>query len=576
MSNRPRTAAAQGRTALLRTAAALGAAALVSTLAVPAGASGAPAAAARPAPTVPQIAWGSCGDDAALAAFECAEVEVPTDHDRPRGATTTIALTRLPATDPDQRIGTLFTNPGGPGGSGVDFVQAAGEFAWTPEVRARFDVLGFDPRGVGASGPTTCFPTAAREAAFLARQQVTFPWLDRQENRFTLNSAKLGASCTATSGDRLAHMSTANVARDMDLLRQAVGDEKLSYVGYSYGTYLGATYAKLFPDTVRALVLDGTVEPAAYSGSDGDRRPVTLRMDQHTGGRDVLAEFHAQCAEAGAEACALAALGDPATVTEELLQGLKTAPVTLPLPDGTELEVTYDVAVTGTFFSLYEPTQWPALAADLAAMATAQQAGTHVATVSAQGGSAGFAGWLRKEDFVSVGTNFTICAETAESGTPLQYGRYSDEAEAEAPHFGALRAWAPQVCEYVPVVDRDAYVGPWDQDVDSPVMVIGTRFDPATPYENTQPYADRFPDARVLTLDGWGHTILFKSACADEAVARYLVDLEATDGAVCAPDAAPFDAPVAPAARGAAPQQVPATELPQQVPVRPTVGGPGL
>jgi pimeloyl-ACP methyl ester carboxylesterase len=538
-----------------RAAAVLGAAALL--------ASGVPAATAAATSPVPQIDWTTCGDDPALAAFECATVDVPTDHDEPDGATTTLALTRLPATDPANRIGSLFTNPGGPGGSGVDFVQALGEVAWTPEVRARFDVIGFDPRGVGASDPTTCFPRQAREEAFLARQKFSFPYKAWQENRFTLQSAKLGAMCTATSGDRLAHMSTANVARDMDLLRQAVGDEQLSYVGYSYGTHLGATYAKLFPENVRALVLDGTVVPDAYSGSDGDRRPLTLRMDQHTGGRDVLAEFHAQCAAAGPDACALAALGEPATVTEDLLQGLKRTPVTLPLPDGTELEVTYDVAVSATFFSLYEPVQWPLLAADLAALAAAQQAGTQVATASAQGGAAAFAGWLRREDYVSIGTGLTVCAETAETGDPLSYGRYAAEAEAEAPHFSSLRTWATQVCEYVPVTDADAYLGPWDQDLQTPVMVIGTRFDPATPYENTQPYADHFPDARVLTLDGWGHTILGKSACADEAVARYLVDGEATDGAVCAPDSGPFDPLPAAALRSDGERT-----LPQQVPLR--------
>lgn len=552
-----------------RAAAVLGAAALLAS-GVPAVAA-TPAATAPPTAAVPQLDWTSCGDDPALAAFQCATATVPTDHDEPDGATTTLALTRLPATDPANRIGSLFTNPGGPGGSGVDFVQAAGEFAWTPEVRARFDVIGFDPRGVGASDPTTCFPTQAREQAFLARQKVSFPYRAWQENRFTLQSAKLGASCTATSGDRLAHMSTANVARDMDLLRQAVGDEQLSYVGYSYGTHLGATYAKLFPGKVRALVLDGTVVPDAYSGSDGDRRPLTLRMDQHTGARDVLAEFHAQCAAAGPDACALAALGDPATVTEQLLQGLQRNPVALPLPDGTELEVTYDVAVGATFISLYEPTQWPALAADLASMAAAQQAGSPVAVASAPGGAAAFATWLRKEDYVSVGTNFTICAETAQTGDPLAYGRFAAEAEAQAPHFAGLRTWATQVCEYVPVTDEDAYLGPWDQDVETPVLVIGTRFDPATPYENTQPYADHFPDARVLTLDGWGHTILGKSACADEAVARYLVDGQATDGAVCAADRAPFDPLPASTLRTGSPQ-----ELPQQVPVRPQVWSPGL
>ncbi|MDX6238550.1 MAG: hypothetical protein QOG10_3365 [Kribbellaceae bacterium] len=503
-------------------------------------------AAQKQTTAVPKIAWGGCGADPKLAAFQCAQVEVPTDYDSPHGPTTTIALTRLPAGDPIKRIGTLFTNPGGPGGSGVDFVQQAAQVVYTPELRARFDILGFDPRGVARSDSATCFPTAKQEVDFFATQPP-FPLGRTEEKRFTVDNAKLGASCLTTSPDRLAHDSTANVARDMDLLRQAVGDDKLSYAGYSYGTYLGATYARLFPGNVRALMLDGTLNPVWYSGSDGDPRPVGVRIRQGDGASDTLSQFNLQCKTAGASRCALAKLGDPATVVERLYQRLKTNPVDLPLPDGTMLKVTYPVAVQLTFFSLYSPAAWPDLASLLADLSTAANgkasaAGKRTAKVDAPLPD-GLLEWTRrKEDYVSVGNALTPCIETRQTGRPLSYPQYAAAADAKAPHFGRARAWVGQTCEFLPIRDTDAFLGPWKLDVPVPVLVFGTKYDPATPYQATRPYADMFPDARMMTLNGWGHTTIGKSRCADKAITAYLVDLTApADGEVCQPDRKPFD-----------------------------------
>src|SRR4051794_30705314 len=194
-----------------------------------------------PGSVVPRLSWTSCG--AGLEAFQCATAEVPTDYNQPSGAKTRIAVTRLPATDPARRIGTLFVNPGGPGGSGVSFVQQLGEVAYSADVRARFDLLGFDPRGVARSDPATCYPTAEQENAALAGTLV-FPRTSAEERRFARDFRALALSCATTSPTRLRHISTANVARDLDLLRRAVGDPELNYVGYSYGTFLGATYAR--------------------------------------------------------------------------------------------------------------------------------------------------------------------------------------------------------------------------------------------------------------------------------------------------------------------------------------------
>ncbi|MGC4943381.1 alpha/beta hydrolase [Kribbella sp. DT2] len=504
---------------------------------------------------VPKIPWASCGTDPKLAKFQCASVEVPTDYDQPRGATTTIALTKLPASKPAERIGTLFTNPGGPGGPGVGFVQTTAEFAYTPEVRAKFDILGFDPRGVGKSDPVTCFPTASEETALLTGVPG-FPLTAKEAKQFTVVNAKLAVGCLTTSPDRLTHYSTANVARDMDLLRRAVGDDKLSYAGYSYGTYLGATYAKFFPGKVRALVLDGTLSPEWYSGSDGDRRPVGVRLRQGEGAADTYQQFLAECKKAGAAACALAKYGDPSTVTERLLAQLKTKPIELQMPDGTTTKLTYQDVVQTIFFNLYGPDAWTDLAAGLADLVAAS---APARTAKALKAPKIVIEWnRRKEEYTSAGSSLQPCIEARQSGRPLAYSQFADDADRRAPHFGRMRAWVGQTCEFMPVRDTDDFRGPWKNSVKAPVLVIGTRHDPATPYQATRPYADLYPDARMITIEGFGHTALGNSTCADAKITAYLVGLKApADNSTCAQDRKPFT----PAAKARASLPNPALEL---------------
>jgi pimeloyl-ACP methyl ester carboxylesterase len=237
-------------------------AALVATLfTVPPATATAPATSGTGSAAVPELDWGSgAAEGEGLEAFQCATAVVPLDYDRPKGRQITVALARLPASDPGRRIGSLFLNPGGPGGSGVDMVLQGGPFLFSDEVRARFDLVGFDPRGIMRSTPLRCYETLDEA---LADWLTPFPFpVTREEERIWVRSDRAVArACAERGGPILDHMSTANVARDMDLLRRAVGDAKLSYVGYSYGSYLGATYANLFPGKVRALVVDGVLDP---------------------------------------------------------------------------------------------------------------------------------------------------------------------------------------------------------------------------------------------------------------------------------------------------------------------------
>ncbi|MFC7405583.1 alpha/beta hydrolase [Georgenia alba] len=545
-----------------RTATAVGAAALLVVVGVPAVSAAGPADATGDAPQVeapvPDISWTACEGEG-LAAFDCASVEVPTDYDEPAGDTTTIALTRLPATEPDQRIGSLFVNFGGPGGPGVATMHQLGGPFLDPQVHARFDVIGFDPRGVGESDPVTCFPDQASENAFLADTPVV-PISQREQAQFLTSFATTAASCEVLSGNRIAHASTANVARDMDVLRQAVGDEQLSYLGYSYGSVLGATYGTLFPERVRALAIDGTLEPSGWSGGEGS---VGLRTGQGVAASEVFDEFLATCSEAGPEACSLAALGEPREVVETVLERLREEPVEVPLPDGSTVEFGYGEAVSTAFSALYSPLGFAPLADSFAELAALT--GTQAQHRRASAGDVG--DLLRRlgliEDYSGVGSALaSMCVDGEHPLKPWEYAAQADAADEEAPHFGRMRSWVGIQCEFVQFRDDDAHLGPWDQTTEAPVLVIGTRHDPATPYDQTQPYADRFPDARVLTVEGYGHGTLGISTCANAAIARYLTDLTATDGATCGQDVAPF-------------QDVPAQLPADQLLLAPTPGVPG-
>jgi pimeloyl-ACP methyl ester carboxylesterase len=494
---------------------------------------------------VPTLDWQPCGPG--LERFLCATADVPTDYDDPAGPTTRLALTKLPASgDPGQRLGTLFTNPGGPGGSGVDFVQQMAALIYPPEVLARYDVLGFDPRGVARSDPATCFPTLADERTSPLLRSI-YPLPGPEEQAFTLDTLSLVERCQTQSPERLRHGSTANVARDMDLLRQAVGEPRLDYAGYSYGTYLGATYARLFPDRVGRFVLDGTVDPVAWSGTGrGDAAPTVpfgIRVRQGIGAHETFGEFARLCRAGGAQRCSLAALGDPAVVVPAMFDRLARKPVEIALPDGSTMVVTEQVAVATTYFNLYSPANWPHLADLLASLAAPVPAPARVVAAAARTRSP-LGARLRGEDYPSVGNAMaSVCVDTAPSGQVREYPALADAAGDEAPYFGRFRAWLGLPCEFWALQDRDAFHGPWQQSTHAPVLVIGTRHDPATPYRQARPYADLFPASRLLTLDGWGHTAIGKSACIDAAIAAYLVDgAPPQDGAHCAPDAVPFAA----------------------------------
>ena len=489
-----------------------------------------PVAPATPARTAATIDWAACYDD-----FLCGRVRVPLDYDKPDGRQISLALIKLPATDPARRIGSLFVNPGGPGGSGVEFVRDAGPFLFTPEVRARFDIVGFDPRGINLSTPLQCFETLEQAEAVLS----PFPYPNTEEEKRTwiADERRLDAACAERGGRILNHMSTADVARDLDRLRQAVGDRMLNYYGVSYGSFLGNVYANLFPHRVRALVIDGVLDPVAWTtgrGDQGRRVPFSTRLRSAVGAQDTLNEFFRLC-DAGGPNCALAP--NAAGRYANLYRSLKRNPLPVPLPDGSTLEYDETFLIADTLGALYDSNVWPELASFLveleAAVAPSDVAASLVRLrrASAQADYPNFV-----EGFPGV-----ACSDSVNPRSYDAWSRAAARSKDRDGLFGPIWTWVSSICAEWPGRSSDRYLGPFTRHTAQPVLVVGNLFDPATPYHGAV-IADRLlSNSRLLTVRAWGHTSLFTSACADQAIGRYLLTSQTPPrGTVCQPDAVPF------------------------------------
>ncbi|MCD2193191.1 alpha/beta fold hydrolase [Actinomycetospora endophytica] len=485
---------------------------LLAGCAAPAGSSsGAPDGAAGPAPSVrlgtngaavPRIDWRPCGG-----AFQCATVPVPLDYRNPTGPTIPLGMVRLPALDPAHRIGTLAVNYGGPGTPGTSSLRRlASRF---DGVRARMDVLAVDPRGVGQSSPVRCGPFDG-QPVLPAGSPLADP------AGFWTAARAAGQACAAASGELLRHLSTANAARDLDLIRQSLGDPEISVYGYSYGTVLAGTYANLFADHTRALVVDGTLDLAANAGSGDPGRPVDVRAGVAAARDASVQAFLGACSAAGPGRCALAA------------------------PPGADPHARFDAAVaastrTGGSAALADRVSTAlesggrlgSLARGVAALAPAGVAPGPVVpdrTAGAPGHSTAFLA-IQCTDVVTP---------SAAQITALLPGE-----QAAHPLFGVPTALNTAACVDWPAIDPDRYLGPWNAPLRAPALVINAREDPDTPLANARATAAELSSARLLTVDGFGHTTLdLPSRCAQDAAAAYLVDptRPPADGTVCPPD----------------------------------------
>ena len=376
-----------------------------------------------------------------------------------------------------------------------------------------------------------------------------FPFpVTREEERIWIRSDRAVArACAERGGPILNHMSTANVARDLDLLRRAVGDAKLTYAGYSYGSYLGATYANLFPGKVRALVVDGVLDPVAWSTGRGDQArtlPFSTRLRSAKGAYQSLLEFFRLC-DAGGPNCAFSE-GNPTRRYDRLAQRLLREPLEVPDGEGGTFLITYAELVGDTLGRDVRPGLLARLRRSPPGGGRADQ--PRGGRGQPPGPAAPGARPLQQEDYPNFVEGFpgVACSETHNPSNVGAWSRAARAQDRQFPYFGRPWTWFTSICEPWPGWDDDHYDGPWNRTTANPVLVVNPLFDPATPYHGAVTVDRLLPRSRLLTLAGWGHTSLFSSACIDAHVSTYFLTTRVpAKGTVCEPDVVPFAEPAA-------------------------------
>ena len=458
-----------------------------------------------------QLIWESCETG-----LHCATAIAPLDWTDPAGERIELALVRRPASGP--RVGSLLLNPGGPGGSAYDWVVESGEFAATPDVLEAYDLIGLDPRGVGHSTPVTCADDdAARDAYFFGivpGEPGTPQWL----TEVRAETAAWTAGCVEHSGDLLEHVDTGSAARDLDMIRAALGETKLDYLGYSYGTYLGARYAELFPDHVGRFVLDGALDPS-LTGTE-------LVLGQAVGFERAFRTWLASCLTQ--QDCPFRGSVDDAMArVARLFDSVSVSP--LRGVDGRELGA--QALFSAVIVPLYDPATWGYLGSLFTELELGQT-DTAFALIDALYGRDANGVYSSNQSEGQLAVN---CLDIPFDATEAGMAAEAELLAAAAPLFGPLMSWGGISCEFwpvaAPVAPREPIVAPGAGDI----LVIGTTGDPATPYEWSVTLAGDLEGGHLLSYDGEGHTAYNRGeSCVDDAVDGWLLDgILPKDGLAC-------------------------------------------
>jgi pimeloyl-ACP methyl ester carboxylesterase len=445
--------------------------------------------------------WTSCGNN-----MQCATAKAPLDWSNPAAGSIHLALIRQPATSGHPK-GSLLVNPGGPGGSGYDFIENSVDSATSERLQSDYDIVGFDPRGVGRSSAVHCYSDPSQFDAFLfdipKDPMGSSAWITEQEQ----TSKELGQDCLKYTGKLLGHIDTISSARDLDLLRAALGDKKLNYLGYSYGTLLGQTYAGLFPKRTGRMVLDGALNPKSSI--------TEVNLQQAKGFEKNLRGFLADCPSM--KGCPFGSDVDESMATvRSILDSLDASP--LRNSDGRELgSISMFTAIS---YPLYSPQLWPYLV-DL--FSTVMKGKASVAFALADQyydrDSSGHYTVNTTEAFTAVN-----CLDYSYNSNPAAMRANAEKLDAAAPVFGHLQAYSGVACYDWPFKPVRKEV-PIAAAGSAPIIVVGTTGDPATPYIWAKAVAKQLHNGHLVTYHGDGHTAYNKSnSCVNDAVDNFLIN----------------------------------------------------
>jgi pimeloyl-ACP methyl ester carboxylesterase len=456
-----------------------------------------------------QLVWRPCDGD-----FQCTSLSVPLSYDDPAAASISLQVIRLKAADQSRRIGSLVMNPGGPGGSGIDYARAA-RAVTTDALRERYDVVGFDPRGVGTSNPIRCLDDKQTDE-FLTNDGA--PSTPAEVAMVAEISAGIAKGCLQRSPQLVAHIGTRDVAKDLDILRQALGDQKLTYLGKSYGTAIGSSYAEQFPQNVGRMVLDGAIDPALDYNQ--------IARGQAEGFELALRRFVEKCPSL--DACPLPA--DPKAAVARI-QAFLAELDAKPLPGEPGRPLTQALGLLGIVGSLYDnDSGWPDLASSLDLAFKGDGSGLLSAADYFNNRNSNGHFESNSLDALNAVNCWDLPATPGIAGIEQQVKEWS----ATAPTFGPYIAWSNLPCSTWPA-HSSVLPHPIKAAGAPPIVVIGTTYDPATPVHMAKALAGELDKGVFLQWDGDGHTAYQRgSDCIDKAVDTYYLDgTPPKDGTLC-------------------------------------------
>ena len=444
------------------------------------------------------LTWSRCGPN------QCARLTVPIDYALPGGETVKLFVLRVPAKNPPKRIGSLLVNPGGPGASAADYASAA-DFIVTKQVRAAYDIVGFDPRGVGKSSPIKCLSDRELES-YLGSDPT--PDDKAEEQQLAVTAKAFADKCKANGGPLLGHVSTIEAARDMDILRAALGETKLDFLGQSYGTFLGATYADLFPAKVGKFVLDGVVDP--------NLTWTQVNEGQAVGFETATRAYVQDCVRKGD--CPLGnSLESGMQRLRDFLKALDATP--LPLNDPFVKSLTEGWGSLGIAEAMYDVRFWGELTKALreafdGSGDSLMALGNKYAHRTNRG--------TYQDNMLQV--IFPVnCLDRSESSDLAHYESDAQALSIKAPTWGPFLAWGSMPCGFWPIPANNA-----PKEITAagsgPIVVVGNTRDPATPYKWAQAVASTLENGHLITYDGDGHAAYNRSnSCVNDAVDAYLL-----------------------------------------------------
>ncbi|AXG78615.1 alpha/beta hydrolase [Streptomyces paludis] len=448
-----------------------------------------------------KVTWRACG----VPDFQCATMKAPLDYAEPDGKQIDLAVSRKKATGPGKRLGSLLVNPGGPGGSAIGYLQGYAGIGYPAQIRAQYDMAAMDPRGVARSEPIECL-TGKEMDAYTQVDQTP----DDQAEITLLTDAfkKFAQGCEKRSGAVLPHVSTVEAARDMDLFRAVLGDRKLSYVGASYGTFLGATYAELFPQRTGRLVLDGAMDPSLPARE--------LNRDQTAGFETAFQSFARDCVKRSDCPFDTTSPAEVSTRLKAFFADLDTKPV----PTGETRQLGESLATTGVIAAMYDESAWPQLRDALTGSLDGD--GAALLALADSYYERDSDGSYQNLMFANSAVNCLDLPPAFDS--PEQVTKALPSFEKASPVFGEVLAWASLNCAYWPAKATGAPHRIEARGA-APIVVVGTTRDPATPYKWAQSLAGQLSSGTLLTYDGDGHTAYGRgSDCIDTAINTYLLE----------------------------------------------------